>query len=410
MGWIIAVGVVLVLIAGWRGNRWEKAQKAAGVESPDSTDAPDSILHLGLLGVGLVVLAIIGWVSSGAAALMLVAGVLAAVVLGVMAVRRARQHQRVWRGWFAPTAVIAALVIGSLGTDAGTPSADTIAAEERSSATPSPAASDDAETASLSPSPSARPTSAASPTPVSSPGASSPTAVKKPRPKKKKAAATGAGPYAVIRVVDGDTFHVNVGGRDTTVRIIGIDTPETKDPRKPVQCFGRQASNKAHQLLDGKSVYLVADPTQDSIDKYGRRLGYVTVSGFDYGKWMISHGYAHEYTYDLPYQRQAAYKAAQRYADAHNLGFWSPSTCGGNTTQGVDKPKPKPAPAPAKKQPPTSGGGGGGATEDGIDKDCGDFDTHNGAQNYFKSQGGSPSNNVDRLDRDGDGIACESLP
>src|ERR671939_1760075 len=57
----------------------------------------------------------------------------------------------------------------------------------------------------------------------------------------------------VVRVADGDTVDVSPGGR---IRLIGIDTPEIVDPRKPVQCFGREASTKAHKLLDEKTIAL----------------------------------------------------------------------------------------------------------------------------------------------------------
>jgi micrococcal nuclease len=77
------------------------------------------------------------------------------------------------------------------------------------------------------------------------------------------------GPRGVVRVVDGDTVVI---APDTTVRLIGIDTPETVDPRKPVQCFGREASAYAHLLLDGRSVSLEYDPTQGRLDRYGRTL------------------------------------------------------------------------------------------------------------------------------------------
>jgi hypothetical protein len=80
---------------------------------------------------------------------------------------------------------------------------------------------------------------------------------------------------AVVEVVDGDTIKVSVDGAVETIRLIGIDTPETKDPRKPVQCFRWEASAKAEELLAGRRVRLEADDTQDDRDKYGRLLRYV---------------------------------------------------------------------------------------------------------------------------------------
>ena len=120
------------------------------------------------------------------------------------------------------------------------------------------------------------------------------------------------GPRGVIRVVDGDTVVV---APDTTVRLIGIDTPETVDPRKPVQCFGREASAHAHTLLDGHSVWLEYDPTQGRLDKYGRTLAYVWLPDRRmFNEVMIDDGYAHEYTYDLPYRYQDSFIAAERAA------------------------------------------------------------------------------------------------
>ena len=138
--------------------------------------------------------------------------------------------------------------------------------------------------------------------------------------------------YKVTEVVDGDTIKVSMNGSVETLRVIGLDTPETLGPRKPVQCFGKEASNKAKSFLTGKTVMLEADSTQGERDKYGRLLRYVFLDGVDYGKTMISEGYAHEYTYKLPYKYQAAYKVAQASAEANKLGFWAPYTCNGTTT------------------------------------------------------------------------------
>ena len=79
----------------------------------------------------------------------------------------------------------------------------------------------------------------------------------------------------VAKVVDGDTIVVNIGGQDKNVRLIGIDTPETVDPRRPVGCYGKEASNEAHRLMDGQSVVLVRDVSDT--DKYSRLLRCVYV-------------------------------------------------------------------------------------------------------------------------------------
>ncbi len=138
------------------------------------------------------------------------------------------------------------------------------------------------------------------------------------------------GTYQVARVVDGDTIDVDSDGEHARIRILGINTPETVDPRKPVQCFGPEASHEAKQLLTGKTVTLKADPTQDDRDKYGRFLRYVTMEdGADFGKFMISEGYAYEYTFHTANQHQAQYRAAQKAAKLAKRGLWSPTTCRG---------------------------------------------------------------------------------
>ncbi|MEN9881057.1 MAG: hypothetical protein RLZZ308_240 [Candidatus Parcubacteria bacterium] len=135
--------------------------------------------------------------------------------------------------------------------------------------------------------------------------------------------------YKVTDVVDGDTVKVSMNGTVETLRIIGLNTPETLDPRKPVECFGKEASNKAKELLTGKTVTLEADPSQTESDKYGRLLRFVFVDGMDYGKYMIANGYAYEYTYSSAYKYQKEYKQAQINAQTNQLGLWSKNTCNG---------------------------------------------------------------------------------
>jgi endonuclease YncB( thermonuclease family) len=154
--------------------------------------------------------------------------------------------------------------------------------------------------------------------------------------------------FLIVDVVDGDTVKVSIDGKVETLRLIGIDTPETKDPRKPVQCFGNEASAKAAELLSGRRVRLEADPTQGDRDKYDRLLRYLwREDGLFFNEWMIKNGYAHEYTYDLPYAYQAQFKSAQQYATQNMLGLWNPTACADVTS----------APAENPATVPTSGGG-----------------------------------------------------
>lgn len=136
--------------------------------------------------------------------------------------------------------------------------------------------------------------------------------------------------YHVVRVIDGDTLVADVSGHALTVRLIGADTPETVDPRKPVQCFGPEASAQAKKMLASTSVYLEKDPAKDDYDKYGRILAYVwlddgatPLSGTLYNEYMIKTGFAHEYTYfNQPYKYQAQFKADERTAKKAKLGLW----------------------------------------------------------------------------------------
>ncbi len=132
----------------------------------------------------------------------------------------------------------------------------------------------------------------------------------------------------VTKVVDGDTIQVVVGDKKETIRLIGVDTPETVDPRKKVQCFGKEASNFTKQLLANKTVFLETDPTQGDRDKYQRLLAYVFLQdGTNFNTLLLQEGYAHEYTYDLPYKYQAEFKEAELQAQTNKKGFWADNAC-----------------------------------------------------------------------------------
>jgi micrococcal nuclease len=130
-------------------------------------------------------------------------------------------------------------------------------------------------------------------------------------------------------VVDGDTVDVRVGGRVERVRLIGLDTPESVDRRRPVECFGREASARAKELLlAGPQVLLEADPSQGDRDRYGRLLRYIILpDGRNFAEVMIGEGYGFEFTYRLPYRYQERFKAAQRDAREQERGLWAPGAC-----------------------------------------------------------------------------------
>ena len=138
-------------------------------------------------------------------------------------------------------------------------------------------------------------------------------------------------PARVLRVVDGDTVHLSIDGKDETVRLIGINTPETVDPRRPVECLGKAASDLARRLLPvGLDVQVEGDSSQDTRDQYGRALLYVWLPGsILFNHEMIRSGMATEYTYRLPYRYQAPFKAAQAEAQSAGRGLWAPDACAG---------------------------------------------------------------------------------
>ncbi len=220
-------------------------------------------------------------------------------------------------------------------------------------------------------------------------------------------------PAKLISVTDGDTIRVSINGKTEPVRIIGINTPETVDPRKPVECMGAEASKQAKLYFEqsGTDVWLESDPTQGDRDKYQRLLRYVWTDdqSIDYGKVIIALGYANEYTYNTPYKYQDVYKQAQKEAQVTKKGLWADNACANFAPAVKATPKPTVKPA-ASKQPTTqtiTAPVTPPVTSTGGDKDCPDFANHAEAQAYFLSKGGSPTNNVDRLDRDRDGLACE---
>jgi endonuclease YncB( thermonuclease family) len=125
------------------------------------------------------------------------------------------------------------------------------------------------------------------------------------------------------QIVDGDTIVIVQDGRDVTVRLIGVDTPETKDPRKPIQYFGKEASNFTTQMVLGKPVKLTFDSPHRPLDMYGRLLAYVHVNGILLNKEIIRQGYGHAYV-KYPFDRtmMAEFRAAEREARENKRGLW----------------------------------------------------------------------------------------
>lgn len=137
------------------------------------------------------------------------------------------------------------------------------------------------------------------------------------------AAARGARVGTVTGVVDGDTIRVRTATGTVTVRVLGIDTPETVHPDIGVECGGPAAARVAGRILRDRKVTLTTDATQGAEDRYGRDLAYVDLHrGGDFGVLMLRRGRAAEYTYRTPYHRQDDYRRLEAIAQRHDRGMW----------------------------------------------------------------------------------------
>lgn len=201
--------------------------------------------------------------------------------------------------------------------------------------------------------------------------------------------------YQVVKVTDGDTITIMKDNVAESVRLIGVDTPETVHPSKPVQCFGKEASAQTKSWLEGARVSIEIEASQGERDKYGRLLGYMfRDDGFFVNLELIKQGYAHEYTYNLPYQYQTEFKAAEQVAKAEGRGLWGEGVCVTKETSTTPITS-----TPVSSQSPQ-------CTANIYN--CGDFKSQAEAQAVFMECGGV-NNDIHRLDSDGDGEACESL-
>lgn len=126
----------------------------------------------------------------------------------------------------------------------------------------------------------------------------------------------------VIRIIDGDTIEVDLGnGNKKTVRYIGIDTPETVNPRKAVQCYGKEASAKSQELVGNGVVGLEKDVSE--ADRYGRLLRYVYTGDLFINHVLVSEGYAHAVSYPPDIKYQDKLRQAEQQARTNNRGLWS---------------------------------------------------------------------------------------
>ncbi|MEN3010302.1 MAG: metal-dependent hydrolase [Candidatus Bipolaricaulaceae bacterium] len=136
----------------------------------------------------------------------------------------------------------------------------------------------------------------------------------------------------VLRAVDGDTLELNYQGQKRNTRLVGVDTPETKDPRKPVQCYGPEAARYTSTTLPkGTEVRLTYNPLGDRQDKYGRLLVYLWVQldsdePFElFNAALVRLGYARVYPF-FPFDRLEEFRKLEAAARQERRGLWA--SCG----------------------------------------------------------------------------------
>jgi len=197
--------------------------------------------------------------------------------------------------------------------------------------------------------------------------------------------------FTVSAVVDGDTLKVKSGADESTVRLLGIDSPELSGGG--TECFAENSKQRLEELTKDKTVQLTVDESQGDKDKYDRLLRYVQLEdGTKVNEKMLYGGFAYEYTYDKPYEQQKIFKATESEAKNAKRGLWSPDTCNGQRQE----PKQE---APVSNEPTSSEIS---APASVYYANC-TAARDAGAAPIYEGQPGYRS----ALDRNGDGVACE---
>jgi len=208
----------------------------------------------------------------------------------------------------------------------------------------------------------------------------------------------------VTRVIDGDTMEIEyANGTEETVRLLGVDTPETTLSRVSPDEFagipdttagrdhlfnwGERATTFAEDEVEGTQVQMVFDPDSDRRGYFGRLLVYLYVDDENFNERLLAEGYAR--MYDSQFSLREEFAAFEQEAQATGVGLWDFQDSDTESETDSDSSEIKIPPLPP----------------DG-DYDCGDFETQEQAQYVLENESGDPHG----LDRDGNGIACESLP
>jgi micrococcal nuclease len=192
----------------------------------------------------------------------------------------------------------------------------------------------------------------------------------------------------LIEITDGDTIRVQFeDGTTARVRYIGMDTPETGD------ALSIAATDRNSELAAGKTAMLVKDVSE--VDRFDRLLRYVIVQGVFINYELVRQGYAWAKSYPPDTACDAAFRQVQTSAQSAQIGVWAPF--------------PLPLPTVASRSE-TIDPGPAACSCTGNIYNCDAFSTHAQAQSCFDYCVSVGAGDVHRLDGDGDGSACESLP
>lgn len=224
----------------------------------------------------------------------------------------------------------------------------------------------------------------------------------------------------VTRIIDGDTVEVTIDGKKETVRMILVDTPETKKPNTEVQPFGPEATEFTKQMLENKTVQLEKDVS--GTDKYGRFLYYIWLDGKLYNEMLLEKGLARVAVYPPDVKYVDEFRQVQKQAQQAAIGIWSienyATDKGYDTSKAKSSARPaqspfttvKPVQTPAAATPnkataPQAPSAPVTSKNEVYYKNC----TEANAAGAYNLKRGEPGYRAE-MDGDNDGVACERKP
>lgn len=225
---------------------------------------------------------------------------------------------------------------------------------------------------------------------------------------------------SVERVIDGDTMEVQFpDGEIDTIRLLGVDTPETYDQNDPEEFegipnntagadwlaqWGDRATTFATEELADEEVRIAVDPEADRRGDFGRLLVYLyTDDEESFNERLLENGLAR--MYDTEFSERSTYEQLETEAQREGVGLWGFD----ESTEDSSEDTADEGEDDSGSEDETDDGADSGSGDDGSgsdsDLDCEDFDTQEEAQEVYEQDTSDPH----RLDDDDDGVACEAL-